>query len=300
MANIITGRIGVKVSLIVNVFIFFVITAGTYVLIVKQSKSLESELLNKGKNQAIVGAKMIGQLMEEAIDNGVLSIADAFDKRYEQFGDFDPPKFHTKYDAYLDKAILGLLDEFLSDPSIAYAVAVDSGGYVPTHNTRYQQPITGDVAKDKIGNRTKRIFNDPVGIQAAQNSVKGHLQVYKRDTGETMWDISSPIMVKGKQWGGFRLGLAPAAIDKAKQELTSTLLYIMATILLISLGLIFFIVNNFLAPIRNLSANARNVANGQNLEQEIVVTNHDEIGELQEALERLRMSMVIILRRSKK
>ncbi len=300
MANFITKSIGVKVSVIVNVFIFLIISVGTYVLMAKQSAKLEAELLSRGQIQAIVGAKMIGQIIEEAIDNGVFSVADAFDKNYEQIGAFDPPKYHTKYDSYLDKAILSLEDEFLLDQSIVFAVATDVNGYLPTHNTRYQLPLTGDPVKDKVGNRTKRIFNDPVGLQASKNTVKGLLQVYKRDTGETMWDVSSPIYVKGKQWGGFRIGLSLVAIDAAKSELKVTLFGIMATILILSLALIFIIVNHFLAPIKTLTNIADNVANGKNLDEEIKVTNEDEFGDMQGSLERLRMSMVIALRRSKK
>ncbi|EKD33788.1 MAG: hypothetical protein ACD_75C02592G0003 [uncultured bacterium] len=299
MMNFFTGRIGMKVSMIVNAFILIILSVGTYVLIAKQSGSLEAELLNRGRIQSIVGAKMVGQILEEAIDNGVFSVTDSFDTHYEKIGDFDPPKFHTKYDFYMDKAILALEDEFLDDQSIVYAVAVDTNGYLPTHNTRFQQPITGDQAKDKTGNRTKRIFDDPVGIKAARNVDKGLLQVYKRDTGETMWDVSSPIFVKGKHWGGFRIGLSLAAIDAAKTQLTHTVFGIMATILVISLSLIFIIVNHFLAPIKTLSNAANNIAAGKQLDEEIVTTNNDEVGELQGALDRLRTSMVIALRRKK-
>lgn len=299
MMNFFTGRIGMKVSMIVNAFILIILSVGTYVLIAKQSRSLETELLNRGRIQSIVGAKMVGQILEEAIDNGVFSVTDGFDTHYEKIGDFDPPKFHTKYDFYMDKAILALEDEFLDDQSIVYAVAVDTNGYLPTHNTRFQQPITGDQAKDKTGNRTKRIFDDPVGIKAARNADKGLLQVYQRDTGETMWDVSSPIYVKGKHWGGFRIGLSLAAIDDAKTQLRHTVFGIMATILVLSLSLIFIIVNHFLAPIKTLSNTANSIAAGKQLDEEIVTTSNDEVGELQGALDRLRMSMVIALRRKK-
>ena len=299
MMNFFTGRIGMKVSMIVNAFILLILSVGTYVLIAKQSASLEAELLNRGRIQSIVGAKMVGQILEEAIDNGVFSVTDGFDTHYEKIGDFDPPKFHTKYDFYMDKAILALEDEFLDDQSIVFAVAVDTNGYLPTHNTRFQQPITGDPAKDKSGNRTKRIFDDPVGIKAARNTEKGLLQVYNRDTGETMWDVSSPIFVKGKHWGGFRIGLSLVAIDDAKTHLRHTVFGIMATILALSLSLIFIIVNNFLTPIKTLSNTANNIAAGKQLDEEIVKTSNDEVGELQGALDRLRTSMVIALRRKK-
>ena len=299
MFNFITGKIGVKVSLIVNFFILIVMSMGTYFLVTQQSQSLERELLNRGKIQSIVGAKMIGQIIEEAIDNGVFSVNDAFDTEYELIGNFDPPKYHTKYDFYTDKAILGLQDEFLFDKSIVFAVAVDKNGYLPTHNTRYQKPITGNPEVDKVGNRTKRVFNDPVGLKAAQNSEKGLLQVYHRDTGETMWDISSPIYVKGKHWGGFRIGLSLKVINRAKQKLMTTLVTMMAGILILSLVLTFISVNRSLAPLNKLTIAATSLASGKNLKEEIRVTRKDEIGKLQETLDRLRLSMIIALKRRK-
>jgi len=299
MFNFITGKIGVKVSLIVNFFILIVMSAGTYFLVTQQSQSLEKELLNRGKIQSIVGAKMIGQIIEEAIDNGVFSVKDAFDTEYELIGNFEPPKYHTKYDFYLDKAILGLQDEFLEDKSIIFAVAVDKNGYLPTHNTRFQKPITGNPDVDRVGNRTKRVFNDPVGLKAAQNTEKGLQQVYYRDTGEVMWDVSSPIFVKGKHWGGFRIGLSMVEIDQAKKRLMTTLVTMMSGILVLSLVLTFISVNRSLSPLNKLTVAATSLASGKNLKEEIKVTRKDEIGKLQETLDRLRLSMIIALKRRK-
>ncbi len=295
----ITGRLAVRVSLFVNVCIFLVMAAGTYFLIVQQSNSLESELLNRGNMQSVVGAKMIAGIMEEAIDSGVFSVTDAFDTDYQQIGNFDPPKYHTKYDTYLDKAILGIQDEFLEDESVVYAVAVDQNGYLPTHNTRYQNAITGDVEKDRVGNRTKRVFNDPVGAKAAKNTKKGLLQTYLRDTGETMWDVSSPIYVKGKHWGGFRIGLSLDAINKAKKRLMNSLIVTMCSILAVSFIMTFVAANGALKPLRRLTDTATALADGKNLEKEIKKTRNDEIGSLEAVLERLRMSMIIALKRKK-
>jgi methyl-accepting chemotaxis protein len=32
------------------------------------------------------------------------------------------------------------------------------------------------------------------------------IQTYRRDTGEVVHDISAPIQVCGRHWGGFRIG----------------------------------------------------------------------------------------------
>jgi HAMP domain-containing protein len=300
MVQFITGKIGVKVSIFVNFFILIVMVIGTIILIDRQSASLEAELLSRGQIQSIVGAKMISKILEEAVDNGVFSVADAFDTNYAPIGNFTPPKFHTKYDTYMDKAILSLEDEFLQDKSVVFAVAVDANGYLPTHNSIFQQPITGDTEKDKVGNRTKRVFNDPVGLKAAQNTQKGFRQIYHRDTGQLMWDISTPIMVKGKHWGGFRIGIELTTIETAKKQLMLTLLAIMGTILVLSILLTTAIVSRSLAPIRVLSNRADELAHGKNLQDEIVSSRHDEIGELQGALNRLRMSMLIALKMKNK
>lgn len=299
MAKFITEKIGIKISLLINIIMLIVMTGGTYFLVHQQRASLEDELLSRGKIQSIVGAKMIGKIIEEAIDNGVFSVTDAFDTDYQIIGSFDPPKYHTKYDSYMDKAILGLQDEFLIDQSVVYAVAVDTKGYLPTHNTRFQNPITGDKEKDKVGNRTKRVFNDPVGLKAAQNIKKGLRQIYYRDTGEVMWDVSSPIYVKGKHWGGFRIGVSLDMIQAAQKQLTVILVSIMAGILAISLILTFICVNSSLAPLKDLTLAATKLAKGENLDQEIKVTRKDEIGKLQETLEKLRMSMIITFKRMK-
>jgi len=163
-------KISVKVAVMVNLVLLVVIAAGSFYIINQQGESLEQQLLERGKIESLVGAKQISRVMEEAIDNGVFGVKDAFDTNYVAIPGFTPEKYHTKYDSYLDKAILSLQDEFLKDESVVYAVAVDTNGYLPTHNTRYQQPITGDQKKDLVGNRTKRIFNDPVGLKAAQNT----------------------------------------------------------------------------------------------------------------------------------
>jgi len=79
-------------------------------------------------------------------------------------------------------------------------------GYVPTHNNQFCQALTGNYDKDFIGNRTKRLFEDRVGRSAGAHEEKYSLQTYRRDTGELMFDLSMPIYVNGRHWGGMRCG----------------------------------------------------------------------------------------------
>ena len=152
-------------------------------------------------------ARQVGRLFDEAVDRGRISVDDLFDKNYAQIPNTRPPKFRTRFDALTD-TLLPPLQEPLVERyrEIAYAISCDTGGYVPTHNNRFCQPLTGNEEKDLLGNRTKRVFSDPVGKRCGSHEQPTLLQTYRRDTGEIMHDISAPIYVKGRHWGGFRIG----------------------------------------------------------------------------------------------
>jgi HAMP domain-containing protein len=283
-------KISIKVAFFVNLVLFVVIGLGTIQLAKTQFNRLDEQYKAQAQFESQVGAKAVSRLFEEAIDHGALTAADAFDTDYQPYGKFEPPKYRTRYDAFADKALLTLQDEMLKNPSIVFAVTVDNNGYLPTHNTKYTQPITGDKDKDKVGNRTKRIFNDPTGLAAAKNTQPGFIQVYKRDTGETMWDVSSPIIVKGKQWGNFRIGLSIDALQKAKGTLLAHLLLSVAVILSVSFILVFYTIKTALEPLVVLTQKAANMADGD-VTHPIIAYTKDEIGELAEVLERMRISL---------
>ena len=167
---------------------------------------LETGLQEKGKSKAVAGAQMLEGLLSEALKAGRFSAEDLFDENYVPIPGTEPQKYHTRYDAYLDETITALLDSFLKDNQVVFAILADRNGYVPTHNSKYSRPLTGDRDADRKWNRTKRMFNDRVGLAAVRNEEGVLVQVYERDTGEKMWDISAPVVVGGEHWGAFRLG----------------------------------------------------------------------------------------------
>lgn len=119
----------------------------------------------------------------------------------------DPPKFTTDWDRLSDRDVAAIQEAVLArSPVIVYAVLVDRYGYLPTHNARYSQPLTGNLANDLVNNRTKRIFNDRTGLAAARSTAPFLVQRYQRDTGEVMADLSVPVMVRGAHWGAVRIG----------------------------------------------------------------------------------------------
>ena len=119
----------------------------------------------------------------------------------------DPPKYTTDWDKLSDRDVQAIEEAVLGkSAAIVFAVLVDKNGYLPTHNARYSMPLTGNLAADLVNNRTKRIFNDKTGLAAARSVAPFLVQRYQRDTGETMVDLSVPIMLRGEHWGAVRIG----------------------------------------------------------------------------------------------
>jgi len=147
------------------------------------------------------------EALEGAIRSGRISREALFSTDYKPIPDTFPQKFTTPFDRLFDEIISPLQEQLVaSEKRMFYAICVDRSGYVPSHNLRYTQRLTGDMMKDKDGNRTKRIFNDRTGLRAATNEDPFLLQTYMRDTGEVMNDMSTPIMIAGMHWGGVRIG----------------------------------------------------------------------------------------------
>ena len=179
----------------------------TEAIFVHLSEFETDSLIENISKQAQLGAKKVSRLFEEAITKRTISQTDLFNFNYQAIPNTEPAKFSTSFDSFTDKVLPDIQEPFLKEFSeIIYAGAVDINGYFPTHNKCFSKPLTGNPEVDMVNNRTKRMFDDPTGIRCGQHTEKFLLQTYKRDTGEIMHDVSAPIIVNGKHWGGFRIG----------------------------------------------------------------------------------------------
>ncbi|WP_030130588.1 methyl-accepting chemotaxis protein [Pseudomonas sp. QTF5] len=156
------------------------------------------------------GASQIAARFEADIDQGRISLDDLFDRNYQAIPNTCPAKYQTRFDRYTDQVLPVIQEPLLPrHEGLVFAIACTQQGYVPTHNTVFSQPLTGDVQVDTLQNRTKRKFADRTGIRCGSHQQAVLLQTYTRDTGELMHDLSVPIMLKGRHWGGLRLGYKP-------------------------------------------------------------------------------------------
>jgi methyl-accepting chemotaxis protein len=163
------------------------------------------------------GASRIAEQFEADVLQNRISLEDLFDRSYTSIPNTRPSKFHTRFDGYTDQVLPAIQEGLLPrHEGLVFAIACTQQGYVPTHNKAFSQPLTGDAQVDALQNRTKRKFDDRTGIRCGSHQQAVLLQTYTRDTGELMHDLSVPIMVKGRHWGGLRLGYKPES-TKAKR-----------------------------------------------------------------------------------
>ena len=156
-------------------------------------------------------ADAIGALFDNAVAKGAIGLDDLFDERYVPVPGTDPQQVMTRFVAFTDKVLPALQEPLLiADPRIAFCAAVDRNGYLPTHNRKYSQPQGSDPVWNSANCRNRRLFNDRTGAGAGASTRPFLLQTYRRDRGGgnfvLMKDVSAPIKVRGRHWGGFRIG----------------------------------------------------------------------------------------------
>ncbi len=301
MFNWMTDRISLKIVFSLTAVLVVIMGLFTSAIVYRRSQVLQDMMLTKGRTLALTGAKAMERVLEDAIATGMLTREQVFDTHYQPITEgvlaaANIPKYRTAYDRYLDERILGLQDTLVNEDSmIAFAVLVDRNGYLPTHNSRYSLPLSGDPEQDRVGNRTKRIFNDPVGLAAARfdgsDGQKILRQIYRRDTGETMWDICAPVFVGGTHWGGFRIGLSIKETEEAIADLRNTMTLSMVLLLVVASLTIYLVVARITRPLKTLTAVADKIADGS-LDETISISSNDEIGKLAAAFN--KMTQVIV------
>lgn len=191
-------------------------------MLTEQTQNMQ-ELVTRFKTGYGMFETILGKVesYRNEIANAITNLANrginVFDKNYKKIPDTNPQKYKTDYDKYFETDLQFIYDRLMAElPGSIFALAVDTNGYAPTHCSKYSKKPTGNYEVDLVNSRDKRIFNDQTGLKAAKNEKKFILQVYLRDTGEIIADLSMPIYVNNKHWGALRVGLTPEMfLDKA-------------------------------------------------------------------------------------
>ena len=295
MFELIRRRLSLKVSLVLALITIPPMFAAAYMITTGESARIERLTIDAGKVAAIAGARMYGTTLEAGIDAGLMTIGDVLEPAYEEIKGFDfgdNPRYHTKYDFYTDRTVVGFEDALLNgSPDFLYAVGGDINGYTPTHDSKFQRPLTGDRTKDLSGNRGKRKFWTAMHQAAARNLEPVLVQPYLRDTGESAWDVSSPIFVKGRHFGAFRVAVSRDSIAAHKRALIVQLTAVFGFLIAITVGFIFFMLRRSMRPLEHLASLANEISTGEGLDRPIKPTSSDEIGMMAKSLNRLCASL---------
>lgn len=159
-------------------------------------------------------ANRVSELFEEALRSGRLTEQALFDENYIPVPGSSPQQHMTQFVALTDAILPALQEPILErDPRIVFCAAIDRNGYLPTHNLRYNKPQGSDPVWNAANCRNRRIFGDRTGLMAGRNTQPFLVQSYLRDMGGNnfvlMKDLSAPVRVRGRHWGGFRMGYKP-------------------------------------------------------------------------------------------
>ncbi len=159
---------------------------------------------------AMDAAGQLGELLEDALHSGAISLAHLFDEAYKPIPGTNPAQHTTRFVELADQLFPPVQELRLElSNKVVFCIAVDRNGYVATHNNKYNHPQRGDLAWDSANSRYRRIFNDRTGLASARNTRPFLLQTYRRDMGGgnfmVMKEAAAPITVNGRHWGGVRL-----------------------------------------------------------------------------------------------
>lgn len=295
-------KLSFRLSFFLMVLLGTIVTVFTIYLVNDRSVQLREMMLQKGNIAAKTGAKIMGEFLDNVVEHNIYTEEDMFNdtlvpipiqdsilKLYknisgEQIRNIQKYHYKTGLDKLLDTLIFKVQDLFFLDSAVVFAVLCDNQGYTPTHNTNFNHALTGNYKTDNTFSRSKRIFYDK---NAANNTQKEVLQeVYHRDTGEEMWKMSSPVFVKGRHWGSFRIGFSMKKTELAVAKLRNRLFLMMSFLLVITVILLNRATSFMMKPLDNLHKGVERVAQGD-LSNPIEVKTTDEIGDLAKAFNKM-------------
>lgn len=161
---------------------------------------------------AVKGAKKLGAIFERSIQDGRTTEAAIFDRNYQLIPESDPPQLETSGCGFFDWAMPQVQEDILNaHDDVVFCVSLDTQAYASTHNIIYSKPQRpNDPVWNAANCRNRRKFDDRVGLAGARNTRAFLLQAYRRDMGGgnfvMMKDVSAPVYVNGRHWGGLRVG----------------------------------------------------------------------------------------------
>jgi methyl-accepting chemotaxis protein len=159
---------------------------------------------------AIETAKSIEEALTAALTRGEISLGDLFDKDLRPIEGSDPVQYMTRYMSIVERIFPPLHDPVMSlDERMVFCTVLDHNQLLPTHNPQFSKPPGRDPVWNAANCRNRRKYTDKTAAAILRSTAPFLLQTYRRDMGggkfALMKDVSSPVMVSGRHWGGLRV-----------------------------------------------------------------------------------------------
>ena len=161
-------------------------------------------------DEAQARARHAQELVEQAISDGALTKAQAFDTAYREIAGSNPARFRTGLTDWADANWRPLLDAAAAEvDSVMAAAFTDMNGFLPTHLTKHSRQPTGDIAWDTQFCRNGRIMLFAIDKMAKRSSAPYTMAVYRQEgdgkTYRVVRNVYVPLIVHGQRWGDFEL-----------------------------------------------------------------------------------------------
>lgn len=161
---------------------------------------------------AISGKNEIVTIVEDALNNGSLSMEQLFDREHVKIEGSNPVRYNNKFNEFSDLHIRPVLDQYRHHSSeIISSVITSIDGYLPTHLSERSRKPTGDPTHDDKYCRNRRIFMDDVTARAIEKKDRSYIvSVYsfaqtnsEKETAAK--NVFVPLYFNEQYWGNFEI-----------------------------------------------------------------------------------------------
>ncbi len=266
----------ITISLLIGLFVSsaLLIAGAGYQAYATARKDFDEQ----GRQNALLGARMIAHILNKAIANGIFSKSEIFGNKYVRIEGSDPPTYHSAYDYYFDRNFLSLQKDFLEAEPVYYTYMVNNDGYVPVHT---------DESQCK-----KMMIEKPSPIELEYDSRFDHPAIRGGADGFEYYEYSWPIIVQDRKWGEFRVGIPVALVGNEVQGRVITAAGLTAACSAALAALIYWVVRKSLRPLGELSKATARVAEGD-LTARSDYTGQDELGRLAHSFNKMAEALQV-------
>jgi len=153
--------------------------------------------------------RQIKTAIENAIDEGEITLDDVFDQDYEVIEGSNPVQYNVRFNDPADRLVRPILDQTKgADGRIIGSAIGDMNGYLPTHLSERSHPQGPDPVWNDAHCRNKRILIDDATRNALASDKPATLATYRMELGEKHIPVKNvfvPLWIKGRRWGNYEL-----------------------------------------------------------------------------------------------